>query len=54
MHSQCDVPEGMDNNPGESDEMFLHPRILTLPYQVILTLGNSDIEFCNKSVDIRE
>ncbi len=26
---------------------ILHPRILTWLYQVILTLGNSGIEFCN-------
>ncbi len=30
-------------------DISISPRILTWPYPVILTLGNSHIVFCNKS-----
>ncbi len=39
-----------DRQPWDSHERhFYSLRILTWPYQVILSLGNSNIEFCNKS-----
>ncbi len=44
-------PRGLTmGKPGNSDKVhFYTTRILTWPFQVMLTLGNSDIEFCNKS-----
>ncbi len=46
--NQC-VPQGVGNSE-DSDERHLYTLgILIWHYRVILTLGNSEIEFCNKT-----
>ncbi len=50
FNAPVDVMPGGMGKPGESDKRHMSTsRILRWPYQIILILGNSEIEFCNKS-----